>query len=142
MEPSKVASSLREIADRIDRSERPSKARVSAAIRVVLAGMGETTTPDVLDDRWPAILEIARGYFNDASSTDNESSVSAEDFAPALEHSVFPDGTGFEVGEGPSEPMEEGYAYVNFAKVMKDLEAEFTFEKDPNGTTYSVRRMA
>lgn len=42
MEPSKVASSLREIADRLDRSSKPDRTRVSAAIRGVLAGMDDS----------------------------------------------------------------------------------------------------
>jgi len=41
MIPSRVAASLREIADKIDRSSNPSRVRVSSAIRVVLASMNE-----------------------------------------------------------------------------------------------------
>ncbi len=41
MTPARVAASLREIADRIDRSAQPSKQRVNAAVRAVLASMNE-----------------------------------------------------------------------------------------------------
>jgi hypothetical protein len=43
MDPVRLSAHLRSVADRIDRSERPSRAAVAAEVRRVLAAMGEKT---------------------------------------------------------------------------------------------------
>lgn len=61
MKPSRVASSLREIADKIDRSEQPSIVRVSSAVRGVLAAMDDGTNGQLQSEVLKALQKVDFG---------------------------------------------------------------------------------
>ncbi len=139
MEPSQVAARLRSIADQIDASSRPERARVASAIRSVLTGM--RTASFVVPNGLPGLLEQKiRKFIND--NLQNFETV-VGNLGSGLE--LFPDvpeldesSWSIEKRSANTKGRPSMYQYVIHGNVKRDQET--LYESEMNGR-YNVGKM-